>query len=128
MSSATPFTSAGAVKRMTAFELPYDPSRIVCQDFFETLLLPPVTSRTPSYRCELARPRFCDSSTIWRASWAGAGTTSRMASADFLLIYQGLHQRAPHRRLGRQNCRRQGRAQDDGQQHERDPGREMVAE
>src|SRR3954466_15491704 len=125
MSSATPFTSAGAVKRMTAFEFPYEPMRMVCQDFFETLLLPPITSRTPSYRCELTRPRFCDSSMIWRASWANAGTRKRNASADFLLIFEGLHQRTAHRRLRGQNCRSEGRAQNDGNQHDRDSHREM---
>src|SRR5690242_20625122 len=126
-SSATPLTSAGEVKRKIDLLAPYEPSCSEIHDFFDTLLLPPLTSSTPSYRCELARPRRCPSSTIWRASCATSGT-AMIAANSVLLILERLYERTPHRRFRRQNRRGEGRPKDHGQQQSRNAEREMIPE
>src|SRR5882724_451656 len=114
INTATPFTSSGARKRSIVFEFPPDPMRSKDQRFKLALLDGPVTSRVPSYCCDLDSPRFCDSRTICPASWPNAPPiTSHQppTTSHHLLIFQRLNQRPAHCGFRRTNCRNERNGQ-----------------
>src|ERR1700722_7192 len=89
--SATPFTSAGAVKRRIALLVPYEPMRRYSQRLMLTLLEAPITSSVPSYCCDFDRDRFSDSATICRASCAEATVATRRHRPASLFIFESLN-------------------------------------
>src|SRR5277367_1596846 len=100
MSNATPFTSAGAVKRRMALLAPNEPMRRYSQRLMLTLLDAPITSSVPSYCCDFDRERFSDSATICRASCAHASVLDRRRKAEMsLLILKSLDQRSANGRF-----------------------------
>ena len=87
ISSATPFTSAGAVNRKIALLAPNEPMRRYSQRLTLTLLEAPITSSVPSYCCDLDRERFSDSATICRASCADADSRNEERRNRVSLIH-----------------------------------------
>src|SRR5258708_23286808 len=143
MSNATPFTSAGEVKRSSDLLTPNDPVRANSQCFTLTLLAEPNISSVPSYCRDLDCARFWDSATIWRASCAWAGRrlkkarsrpianrpqVSNLPHQNQLFILQRLNQRSTHCRFSRSNRRQERPQKNHRQQHQRNLKRVIVVE
>src|SRR5580692_4170851 len=128
ISSATPFTSAGAVKRRIALLVPNDPMRRYSQRLTLTLLDAPITSSVPSYCCDLDRDRFSDSATICRASCAEATLAIRSAKPSSLFILERLNQRSADRGLGRRDGGQKSYDQDSRHKPQRNSIRIFICE
>src|SRR5579859_2197644 len=100
MSSATPFTSGGDVKRRIALLWPCDPSRSKVQRFSLTFRFASNTCSVPVYRSDCERVLSWALRAISSASWPQS-TAPASISRHALLILESLHQAGAYSRFGR---------------------------